>query len=158
MSASPEHWCKIPELENLTGLMTLEEKKALSLPYSMKSDGRRVYSKCQMYDVNYTEIIESWLRRGISQNSSNTMDSHSTTSPSSTSSFHPANRLPPPPVSDPNWPVNKCQHGWIYDNKDYDSTLVTEVNLTFSLSLEITFDFLFSYDFTACKFYKGHPF
>ncbi|XP_035734250.1 organic cation transporter 1-like isoform X1 [Vespa mandarinia] len=129
VSASPEHWCKIPELENLTGLMTLEEKKALSLPYSMKSDGRRVYSKCQMYDVNYTEIIESWLRRGISQNSSNTMDSHSTTSPSSTSSFHPTNRLPPPPVSDPYWPVNKCQHGWIYDNKDYDSTLVTELDL-----------------------------
>ncbi|KAL2749012.1 organic cation transporter 1-like isoform X1 [Vespula maculifrons] len=129
VSASPEHWCKIPELENLTGLMTLEEKKALSLPYSMKSDGRRVYSKCQMYDVNYTEIIESWLQRGISQNSSNTMDSHSTTSPSSTSSFHPTNRLPPPPVSDPHWPVNKCQHGWIYDNKDYDSTLVTELDL-----------------------------
>ena len=54
MSASPEHWCRVPQLENLTELMTLEERKALSLPYIAKPDGKLKYSKCTMYDVNYT--------------------------------------------------------------------------------------------------------
>ncbi|KAG5340262.1 OCT1 protein, partial [Acromyrmex heyeri] len=74
VSASPEHWCRIPELENMTNLMSLEERKALSLPYTVKSDGRRVYSKCHMYDMNYTEIIDLWLEGA---NLSNTTDSPS---------------------------------------------------------------------------------
>ncbi|KYN04915.1 Organic cation transporter 1 [Cyphomyrmex costatus] len=89
VSASPEHWCRIPELENMTDLMSLEERKALSLPYTVKSDGRRVYSKCHMYDVNYTEIIDF----------------------------------------SPDWPIVKCRYGWNYDTRDYDSTLVTELDL-----------------------------
>lgn len=109
--------------------MSLEERKALSLPYSVRSDGRRLYSKCHMYDVNYTEIIDSWLEGA---NLSNTTDSPSlTTSPSFDSL---STRLPSPPVSSPDWPTVKCQYGWNYDTKDYDSTLVTEVNSTFSLS------------------------
>lgn len=128
MSASPEHWCRIPELENLTDLMSLEERKALSLPYSVRPDGRRVYSKCHMYDVNYTEIIDSWLEGA---NLSNTTDSPSlTTSPSFDS---PSTRLPSP-ISSPDWPIIECRYGWNYDTRDYDSTLVTEVNSTFSLS------------------------
>lgn len=126
MSASPEHWCRIPELENLTDLMSLEERKALSLPYSVRPDGRRVYSKCHMYDVNYTEIINSWLEGA---NLFNTTDSPLTTSPSFDSL---STRLPP--VSNSNWPIVKCRYGWNYDTRDYDSTLVTEVNSTFSLS------------------------
>ncbi|XP_012220932.1 organic cation transporter 1-like isoform X2 [Linepithema humile] len=115
VSASPEHWCRIPELENLTDLMSLEQRKALSLPYSVKPDGRRVYSKCQMYDVNYTAIIESWLQRA---------DLHNATD--SPSSFHPSRPLP---VSSPDWPISKCRYGWNYDTRDYDSTLVTELDL-----------------------------
>lgn len=133
MSASPEHWCRIPELENLTDLMSLEQRKALSLPYSVKPDGRRVYSKCQMYDVNYTAIIDSWLQRADLNNATD-----------SPSSFQPS---PPLPVSNPDWPVSECRYGWNYDTRDYDSTLVTEVNSTFSLSLKKTacdcFFFLF---------------
>lgn len=130
VSASPEHWCRIPELENLTDLMSLEDRKALSLPYLVKPDGRRVYSKCEMYDVNYTEIIDSWLQRASLHN---VTDDDTSTSIAS-SSFHPPSRLPSPPVSNPDWPVSKCRHGWNYDTRDYDSTLVTEVNSTFSLS------------------------
>lgn len=116
MSASPEHWCRIPELENLTDLMTLEERKALSLPYVEKSDGKvKRYEKCKMYDVNYTAIVESWLGNASREEGEDEA------------------RLPPPPVADPDWPVTKCRHGWIYDNRDYDSTLVTEVNSTFAL-------------------------
>ncbi|KAG5331002.1 OCT1 protein, partial [Acromyrmex charruanus] len=124
VSASPEHWCRIPELENMTNLMSLEERKALSLPYTVKSDGRRVYSKCHMYDMNYTEIIDLWLEGA---NLSNTTDSPSLiTSPS----FDlPSTRLPSPPVSSSDWPVVKCRYGWNYDTRDYDSTLVTELDL-----------------------------
>lgn len=131
MSASPEHWCRIPELDNLTDLMSLEERKALSLPYKEKPDGRRIYSKCEMYDVNYTEIIEEWLRRASQYNVTD-----DDVDPSTSSSFYPPPRkLPSPPVSNPDWPVIDCQYGWNYDTRDYDSTLVTEVNSTFSLFL-----------------------
>ncbi|KAG7213259.1 hypothetical protein KM043_002559 [Ampulex compressa] len=117
VSASPEHWCRIPELENLTGLMTLEERKALSLPYNVKPDGRRIYSRCHMYDVNYTAIIESWLQRATLHNATDGL------------SHPPTGRLPSPPVSSPEWPTSKCQYGWNYDRRDYDSTLVTELDL-----------------------------
>ncbi|XP_028045997.1 organic cation transporter 1 isoform X2 [Monomorium pharaonis] len=124
VSASPEHWCKVPELENLTDLMSLDERKALSLPYQIKADGKRIYSKCEMYNVNYTEIIDSWLRGA---DLSNTTDSSLlTTSPSFDS---PSTRLSSPPVSSPDWPVIKCRYGWNYDTRDYDSTLVTELDL-----------------------------
>ncbi|PBC29955.1 Organic cation transporter [Apis cerana cerana] len=117
VSASPEHWCRIPELENLTDLMTLEERKALSLPYVEKSDGKvKKYEKCKMYDVNYTAIVESWLGNASREEGEDEARSTRT-------------RLPPPPVGNPDWPVTKCRHGWIYDNRDYDSTLVTELDL-----------------------------
>ncbi|GAB1863465.1 Organic cation transporter 1 [Camponotus japonicus] len=122
VSASPEHWCRIPELENLTDLMSLEERKALSLPYSVKSDGRRVYSKCQMYDVNYTEIIDSWLQ--YVDDPQNVTDGTSL----STTTFRPSTSRSPP-VSNPDWPISKCRYGWNYDTRDYDSTLVTELDL-----------------------------
>lgn len=123
VSASPEHWCRIPELDNLTDLMTLEERKALSLPYIEKLDGKvKKYSKCKMYDVNYTAIVESWLEHALLENS--TMEE---------GERRPRTRLPPPPVGNPEWPVTGCRDGWIYDKRDYDSTLVTEVNSTFTL-------------------------
>ncbi|XP_076766736.1 organic cation transporter protein [Xylocopa sonorina] len=119
VSASPDHWCRIPELDNLTDLMTLEERKALSLPYVEKSDGKvKKYSKCKMYDVNYTAIVESWLSRAFLDNGTNEEDE-----PRSRT------RLPPVPVGNPDWPVIACRHGWIYDTRDYDSTLVTELDL-----------------------------
>ncbi|CAL7934703.1 unnamed protein product [Xylocopa violacea] len=119
VSASPDHWCRIPELDNLTDLMTLEERKALSLPYVEKSDGKvKKYSKCKMYDVNYTAIVESWLGRAFLENGTNEEDE-----PRSRT------RLPPAPVGNPDWPVIACRHGWIYDTRDYDSTLVTELDL-----------------------------
>lgn len=163
MSASPDHWCRIPELDNLTaGILSLEERRGLSLPYRNKTDGRREYSKCYMYDVNYTAIIESWLSSGGYENLSNPefadtggglhrVDPEqspfegetygSTVNPTSLLRF--PRRLPPPPVSDPSWPSVKCKWGWNYDNRDYDSTLVTEVNSTRaafrSLSLFLSF-------------------
>ncbi|XP_043248699.1 organic cation transporter protein-like [Colletes gigas] len=58
-----EHWCLVPELENLT----LQERLLLAIPIDHEG-----YSRCSMYDVNYTEILlsgrhepdPSWPRSG----------------------------------------------------------------------------------------------
>lgn len=117
VSASPDHWCRVPELDNMTELLTLEERKALSLPYEARTDGKLKYSKCSMYDVNYTAIIETWLGRGSLENATVGAE------------YRSRSRLPSPPVGNPKWPVSTCRHGWIYDTRDYDSTLVTELDL-----------------------------
>ncbi|XP_076175139.1 organic cation transporter 1 [Ptiloglossa arizonensis] len=116
VSASPDHWCRVPELENLKDLLTLEERKNLSVPYVEKSDGKIKYSKCTMYDVNYTAIIETWLGR-VFENAPDGV------------AYGSRDRFPPLPVGNPEWPITKCRYGWIYDNRDYDSTLVTELDL-----------------------------
>ncbi|KAL1459246.1 hypothetical protein WDU94_011251 [Cyamophila willieti] len=46
------HWCKVPELENLS----IEQRKLLSIPLK---DSK--YDSCRMYAVNYTDV----LRTGI---------------------------------------------------------------------------------------------
>ncbi|CAG5109184.1 Similar to CarT: Carcinine transporter (Drosophila melanogaster), partial [Cotesia congregata] len=112
VSATPDHWCRIPELENVTSYMTLDERKALSLPYTVRSDGKRQYSRCFMYDVNYTSIIEEWLHQV----------NYLANDGISSAQF-------PTPVSKREWPVTKCIYGWSYDKRDYDSTLVTELDL-----------------------------
>ncbi|XP_076765735.1 organic cation transporter protein-like isoform X1 [Xylocopa sonorina] len=43
-----EYWCWVPELENLT----VDERRSLAIP--VVGEG---YSRCSMYDVNYTEIL-----------------------------------------------------------------------------------------------------
>ena len=43
-----EHWCWVPELANLT----VDERLALAIPI-----GHDGYSRCSMYDVNYTQIL-----------------------------------------------------------------------------------------------------
>ncbi|KAI4496537.1 hypothetical protein M0804_000347 [Polistes exclamans] len=47
-----EHWCWVPELENLTA----SERIALAIPV-----GKEGYSKCTMYDANYTEILSNGI-------------------------------------------------------------------------------------------------
>lgn len=154
VSASPEHWCRIPELENASYL-SLEERKALSLPYTVKSDGRRQYSKCFMYDVNYTAILDSWLQTAPSNESTSLGveiddtggfvedrdhdEDFAATSVDPTTILRFPRRRPPVPVSDPTWPTSKCRHGWNYDTRDYDSTLVTEVNSTKAAFLHLFF-------------------
>ena len=46
LSASPAHWCRVPELANLT----LDERKSLAIPL-MSETGK--YSECSMYDVDF---------------------------------------------------------------------------------------------------------
>jgi MFS transporter, OCT family, solute carrier family 22 (organic cation transporter), member 13 len=58
---SPNHWCWIPELENLTTI----ERRTLAIPEDRNT--RFGYSHCQAYDANWTEVLsydlkpdESW--------------------------------------------------------------------------------------------------
>ncbi|KZC09853.1 Organic cation transporter protein [Dufourea novaeangliae] len=45
-----EHWCWVPELEGLA----VEQRQSLAIPID-----REGYSRCSMYDVNYTEVLSN---------------------------------------------------------------------------------------------------
>jgi hypothetical protein len=104
VSASPEHWCRVPSLDSHP--LAADQQKALAIPYTLRPDGRRQYSRCYMYDVNFTALLHV-----VSQ------------------------RIEPEvqqlPLPDSGWNITKCLHGWNYDRKDYDSTLVTEVRFSY---------------------------
>lgn len=53
LSASPDHWCKVSELNQYN--LTQDQVKNLSIPFNEKAGE---YRKCQQYDVNFTEIYE----------------------------------------------------------------------------------------------------
>ncbi|XP_059350997.1 organic cation transporter-like protein [Daphnia carinata] len=48
---TPEHWCAVPELSNLD----LLDRRNLSIPLELR-DGELAYSRCRMFDVNYTHM------------------------------------------------------------------------------------------------------
>jgi hypothetical protein len=48
---TPEHWCSVPELSHLEP----SERRNLSIPQETR-DGELVYSRCRMFDVNYTQV------------------------------------------------------------------------------------------------------
>ncbi|XP_052746466.1 carcinine transporter-like [Bicyclus anynana] len=50
---SPNHWCWIPELENLTDI----ERRTLAIPLDV--DARFGYSQCKSYIANWSEILET---------------------------------------------------------------------------------------------------
>ena len=99
LSATPVHWCRIPELENLT----VDHRKSMGIPY----DGTK-YSSCSMYHVDYSQVLSEVILAG---NWPSNM----------TFPLEPA-------VADSTWPVTNCLHGWDYDKTQYDATLVTEVS------------------------------
>lgn len=53
---TPEHWCSVPELAHLS----VDDRRNLSIPLEER-DGMLVYSRCTVYDVNFTEVITSNL-------------------------------------------------------------------------------------------------
>ncbi|XP_046641550.1 organic cation transporter 1-like [Daphnia pulicaria] len=99
LSATPGHWCQIPELANLT----VDYRKSLGIPH----DGTK-YSSCSMYHVDFSQVLPEVILAG--------------NWPSNTT-------LPLLPVANSAWPVTNCLHGWEYDKTQYDATLVTELNL-----------------------------
>ncbi|XP_064466982.1 beta-alanine transporter-like [Ornithodoros turicata] len=72
ISATPDHWCRVPELDCFADVFTPAAVKELSIPIT----GTGKFHKCEMYDVNYTAVItraqlyavqpvsdESWPRK-----------------------------------------------------------------------------------------------
>ena len=53
LSASPDHWCKVTELNKYN--LPLTQVKNLSIPYNYDKEE---FDKCSQYDVNFTEIYE----------------------------------------------------------------------------------------------------
>lgn len=53
---SSQHWCRIPELENLT----INERRSLGIPLE---DNHYGYSRCQMYEANWSNILADGIRK-----------------------------------------------------------------------------------------------
>lgn len=62
VSATPDHWCRIPELEDH---FSMDEIKNISIPMETR-DGVEMYSNCLMYDYNYTQVLNEGLPHNIS--------------------------------------------------------------------------------------------
>lgn len=50
LSASPPHWCRVPELMNLS----VEHRKTLAIPLDATTNK---YSECTMYNVDYARLL-----------------------------------------------------------------------------------------------------
>ncbi|CAG0881073.1 unnamed protein product [Darwinula stevensoni] len=58
MAGTPEHWCRVPELEGVSSL-SIEYLKRISIPPAARSSG---YSQCEMYDTDYNKLAEKILQ------------------------------------------------------------------------------------------------
>ncbi|XP_011169083.1 carcinine transporter [Solenopsis invicta] len=60
-----EHWCTIPELDAYN--LTDHEKIAVGIPPAtdeeLRLESATLFSRCYMYDVNYTELLEQGVRQ-----------------------------------------------------------------------------------------------
>lgn len=50
MTETPPHWCKVPELQNLS----MEMRRNLAIPKS-----NYAYSSCRRYAINWTKFLEN---------------------------------------------------------------------------------------------------
>ncbi|XP_044269761.1 beta-alanine transporter [Tribolium madens] len=54
MAATPDHWCRIKELEEYDARLV----RNISIPTVVLLDGQTRFSQCTMYDLNYTNSLE----------------------------------------------------------------------------------------------------
>lgn len=60
----PDHWCNVPGREKTN--FTLNEWRDLTLPKELDNRKVETYSKCNMYNVNFTSMLEEELNLTIS--------------------------------------------------------------------------------------------
>ncbi|XP_045486894.1 beta-alanine transporter-like [Pieris rapae] len=94
MAGDVKHWCKVPDLEGLD----VELTKNFSIPQERRN-GILDFSQCNMYDINYTDILSRY------------------------STIEEALMLEGPADIVP------CKNGWVYEDTVYQSTVVTEWDL-----------------------------
>ncbi|KFM62071.1 Organic cation transporter 1, partial [Stegodyphus mimosarum] len=99
MVASPDHWCYVPELSSLN--FTEDEVRKISIP--KLPDG--TFSKCTMYAHNYTALAAEYKATGKFPE------------------FRPSGKIIP------RRPVQKCNHGWVYQKDWYEETIVSQWDL-----------------------------
>lgn len=98
---SPNHWCWIPELENLTDI----ERRSLAIPQD--ADSRFGYSRCRAYAANWSEVIMYGLKPNESWN---------TVSCQHGWEFN-KSEIPYPTIS--------SELGWVCDKDSYQATAQT---------------------------------
>lgn len=98
VSETPNHWCRPPPELELAANLTEEAKKHYSIPMETTHSARLAYSMCQMYDVNYTELIPLIIKKKIKK-------SHLSS-----------------------WPKTSCKYGWNYDHRYFVENVVIKVN------------------------------
>lgn len=108
IASMPNHWCRIPELEQWSSRMP-NLVKNLSIPL-MQRDGQMKYSQCQMYSRNYTDIVGFLHTTDTSLINDN-------------GEFY----FEPLDYAAANFEIVDCKHGWVYDRTMFPNTVVMEV-------------------------------
>lgn len=96
---SPNHWCNVPELQNLTEI----HRKTLAIP--LDAESRFGYSQCSSYVANWTEVLSSGRR---------SPDPSWTTEPCRYGWEFNKTEIPYPTIA--------SEFGWVCDKKSYQAT------------------------------------
>ncbi|EDW72352.1 uncharacterized protein Dwil_GK20880 [Drosophila willistoni] len=112
IAATPQHWCRVPELEPWT-VDYVQLVKNLSIP---RKSG--VYAECSMFARNYSDLVRYLEYRPpidlLRQQAEHLIKTEESVQ------------------------VVPCQHGWHYDKSIYPSTVVQEWNLVCDRSYYVT--------------------
>ncbi|XP_060667068.1 carcinine transporter [Drosophila nasuta] len=101
MADTPDdYWCRVPQLQHLD----LEHRKMLAIPQEQDNDDL-VYSKCFMYGVNWTQLLDTLDTGDINGNLTNLQ------------------------LNNGSWPLVKCSQGWEYNTSRIWSSIVIDFDL-----------------------------
>lgn len=126
IASMPNHWCRVPELEQWSSRLP-NLVKNLSIPMVLR-DGQMKYSQCQMYSRNYTEIV------GF-------LHTTDTSAINDNGEFF----FEPLDYAARNFETVDCKHGWMYDRAMFPNTVVMEVKLVRDNSPNVLLKCVFSF-------------
>ena len=58
LSHEPNHWCSQPDLHQLAPELNWTQRLHLGSPLEREDGDLRLYSRCRMYQVNWTEVFQ----------------------------------------------------------------------------------------------------
>lgn len=108
MISTPDHWCYVPELANLS---RAEQAKLIRPP--IIKQGLEDYDSCKVFDIDYATLAASYKEntsQPLFQSSNGSVTYNGLTDRE-------------------NIPVKECPNGWTFDNTYYDETATTAMNL-----------------------------